>query len=728
MDPRFYTSLLSDDPLGRMDDVESFGRAQLVDRLTEVLGRVRAQSASSVLAVIGPWGSGKTTVLQELKRRLAEGVATGLGAGEAWSVAEFNPWLYSDTIALHGGFFEELRDALPRDERWKQTRKKIANLARRVAPLGGIGQFWGVDATGLVNGIVDEVQPSATRERQQVEQSMKAYAQPVLMILDDLDRLSADELVHVFKLVRLVGRLPNVYYVLSYDEHTLIDLLGKTDLVAADDKRRALDYLEKMVQVRVDVPMLREYEVDKLVSESLRHLATTHGLRIEEREWVTLLQRFDHVLSRRLRTPRAIKRLFGQLDAFLSAVGGEVSFTDFVTITWLRTMEPGVYGMLQSHKSELLERGRHSVRQRTSRPRTNRDARNLWEERLTRANVASPDVDDLVFVLSELFPALRDVYRADEKEFGSGGGVDPKPFRIAHPDYFDRYFAFGVTADDIADQTVAEAVRQLADNDHADAASRELGSHFDQHPELVLRKLHQVADIEAFDRRPLIQWLTSRYRNVSAYTSLSERIEYAVTRLFSDADVADLDRLVDELASSDSGLYLLAAVQHLLSSRQVNDRVTFERYQQAAAALEPLVVGRLRDRFAELPEQMQSPLDSSARIHGLVQLWNLIDPDGFRQFITEALDHNGWSILDVLAWLLSAGPDSAGELRISRFSDLTTSAGVLDLAQARALLKREIDTADFVAPDQWTEREATPENRRERVLNLLRGGQDAETD
>ncbi len=48
------------------------------------------------------------------------------------------------------------------------------------------------------------------------------------MILDDLDRLTAEELMQVFKLVRLVGRLPYVYYLLGYDEQTLVDLI-KTD-------------------------------------------------------------------------------------------------------------------------------------------------------------------------------------------------------------------------------------------------------------------------------------------------------------------------------------------------------------------------------------------------------------------------------------------------------------------------------------------------------------------
>ena len=44
--------------------------------------------------------------------------------------------------------------------------------------------------------------------------------QPILVVIDDLDRLQPDELLLVFKLIRLVGRLPSVGYILAFDERT----------------------------------------------------------------------------------------------------------------------------------------------------------------------------------------------------------------------------------------------------------------------------------------------------------------------------------------------------------------------------------------------------------------------------------------------------------------------------------------------------------------------------
>ena len=77
------------------------------------------------------------------------------------------------------------------------------------------------------------------------------------MVLDDIDRLHAEELLMVFKLVRLVGRLPNVYYLLAYDEATVLAVITNTKL-AGNDMDRARRYLEKMVQLRLVVPPINE--------------------------------------------------------------------------------------------------------------------------------------------------------------------------------------------------------------------------------------------------------------------------------------------------------------------------------------------------------------------------------------------------------------------------------------------------------------------------------------
>nr|WP_245172935.1 P-loop NTPase fold protein [Streptomyces achromogenes] len=105
-DARFF----NDEPfLDHEEGPDLLGHGQYAQRVVSLLDRVRAQTETGVLALIGPWGSGKSSVLGKVARRLRDGAANDDG----WLVAELNPWLYSDLESLTLALFSEIREALP---------------------------------------------------------------------------------------------------------------------------------------------------------------------------------------------------------------------------------------------------------------------------------------------------------------------------------------------------------------------------------------------------------------------------------------------------------------------------------------------------------------------------------------------------------------------------------------------------------------------------------------
>lgn len=727
MSPSLLASLLSDDPLDALDDAGLFGRDHFVARTIEILGRVRVQSNSSTLSLIGAWGSGKTTVLNALVRHLREpDDAEREALGSAWSVAEFNPWLYSDPASLHAGFFSELRDALPREERWNEARKRLADFGRRLTPLTSVTQLFGINSKDIVEGALAQLEPSTTAQRRAVEAAMTDVSQPVLMIIDDLDRLSAEELLHVFKLVRLVGRLPNVYYLLSYDEHTIVDLLGKTDLVAADDERRALDYLEKIVQVRLDMPMLREHEVDAIVDSALESVARAHGLEVENKP--SLVRRFDSVMSARLRTPRALKRLFGQLDAFLGAVGSEVSFDDFVVMTWFRTVEPGVYGLIQERKAELLGTGGDALRRLAQPKMTNAQMKVEWLRRLNGAQVAEAHQDDVLYLLTSVFPALDGVYGGDDREHGrpsQGGSPEPTPGRISHPDYFDRFFAFGVPSGDIPDTAVRAAARELQRAERGSNLNL-LEETFHSQPELVLRKLADLTQTQDIDRPSLIRWLGIKYHSARFFGLIESRIEGLVAELFADLSSTEAEALAHELSVTDSGLHLVGSAQRLLAGQQYGAIRDVERLNGMGDVLAPVVMGLLSRRLSSLVDEVDSPLEASIEASRLRWLWRGLDPESFRRLLAAAAESGRWGLVDELAWFVACSIGSDGVFYIGRFSEISAINDLFDREAVMATLAEEIDKAETW--DHSRDVPATPAALRLFTLAALRLARKTEQD
>jgi predicted KAP-like P-loop ATPase len=348
---------MSDDPLGDPSaDTRSkyFGRETFVESMSNVMRRAREQSPSSAFGLIGPWGSGKSTILASLTTDLL----SGRNNSRPWQVREFNPWIFPDTIALQFGFFAELRQALPEDKQWSDTRQMLSTLRNVVSPIAKAGALFGIDGSPLVDALFDENRVSALQMREKVALHLEELQSPILFVLDDLDRLTAAELLEVFKLVRFTGRLPNVYYLLCYDEKTLVDMLDKTDLVGAVNDRRSLEYLEKIVQIRFDVPPLREDLVQELFELATEALLQKESIVPSQSERNRLRHVFESGFSDRLHTPRAVKHLMAQLEAFLPTVGIEVDWVDFVLLSWVRTFEPELYAHLQLEKSFLLGAGR----------------------------------------------------------------------------------------------------------------------------------------------------------------------------------------------------------------------------------------------------------------------------------------------------------------------------------------------------------------------------------
>lgn len=719
MNTSFETSLLSDDPLDELDD-ELFGRSHLVQRVIDVLGRIKAQSTSSTIGLVGAWGSGKSSVLKNVAGQIRlPNTSTSAALGEKWLVAEFNPWLFSDSRALHAGFFTMLRDTFPKGKKWNNARGKLITLGRYVAPAAGtVSAFFGGDAETPVTNLVDQFEHSPVAEHAQISKELGKHRQPILVIVDDLDRLTASELLEVFKLVRLVGRLPYVYYVLSYDEHTLIDLLAKTDLVSAGNDRRALDYLEKIVQVRLDMPLLRPYEIDRVVDRTLTSIARNHRITYDESTRQILTRRFDDVMSKKLRTPRSLKRLFGQIDAFLPSVGGEVHFGDFVVVTWLRTMEPGVYDLVQRRRNELLGIETDPLRQADA-PRGNAgERRKDWLRLLADAHVAPTDAEDVLWLLSTLFPTLGEVYREGAQPQGGSNASKPQRGRIDNEDYFDRFFAFGVPTHDIADALAQNGLRQIVagDGDTGESAKAILAA-FAKDPHLALRKITQSYQATPSSSPALVRWAEARWRRASD-RQVKARIENLSTEFIRALEPADIKSLTRTLASTDEGLLFASRLCEIAGRASYGARAEQASYATAANTMSAELLSRFTERFTELASEHQSPMALSSLTTNIARKWFSIDHTHMGDFL-KTISPQRWGWVDLLMWLAPVTTVDDGETYII---GPTHSSNIyyrlLDLDVVAADL--EDDLRDAKSFDELVEKEATPDARREYALAAIR--------
>lgn len=473
----------SDDPTDGSPESDSLNRYDFAASVLNILDRLHEQGhSSSVVGLIGDWGSGKSSLLAMIKNRI-------LKTSAHWSVTEFNPWAYTNEAAITYGFFRELGSAIPGKLRYWRARRALGKLGEAISPLGALTSPLGFDGTSAILGVSKLVAGvSESKIMRNVERKLrKLKHRPILVLIDDMDRLDTSELLLVFKLIRLIGRLPNVFYLLAYDELTFLDLLEPTPGIPT--RQRAQDFLEKVVQVRVDMPKLTENQVSRIATALLQSTAEICRVELGNPDISRIQSAYRETLASKFTTPRALRRFHIQVIALFPALHGEVDFVDFYHITWIRTFYPELYSKLHKIKNELTEPipQMHGSRQDYSQ------AKDYWRNRISMFGVDDEDLNTVLDLLGGLFLPIRSSLRGTNfgesfKEIGMRTGIGSR-------DYFDRYFVFGVPDDDLSNAIVQMAVEDFEAKKES-IHLMELRRHLQVNARSATQKLEMLLDVK----------------------------------------------------------------------------------------------------------------------------------------------------------------------------------------------------------------------------------------
>ncbi|MFI6547154.1 P-loop NTPase fold protein [Streptomyces prunicolor] len=700
IDARFF----NDEPFVSEHEAPDLLRhQQYAQHAVTLLNRVRVQTESGVLALIGPWGSGKSTILGKVMRQLrAQADDDG-----SWLVAELNPWLYSDLDALTMALFSEIREALPKDGKWPEVRKKIGGFGQAISPLGKLTSLVGLDSEPLIQELSNRISgdSSVSAAKRSAEEALRGAGRPVLVVMDDLDRLTPDELLLVFKLVRLVGHLPNVYYLIGFDEQTLLDVLRRSELVG-DSEPRAREFLEKIIQVRLDLPSFRERDADVFVDHSLAAVLSSHGLTMRPADEQRFVAAYIRCLQGRLRTPRAIKRFFGQVDATLGSVVGNVDLVDFLLVTFLRTNEPGAYRLLSRHRAELTGTSLDPAAHRDEQPGQRAQK---WRGRLRDAGVADEHVDGVLGVLASLFAPVSEV---------TGGNADTRAIEcrlgVGSIDYFDRYMVFGVPDDDLPEATFELGLQQLADG-VAGAERDELVLRLQNDTHRIVRRIgaRRTGSLPV-PSAALLTTFALQYGQLSASAegwgllTADRRVEFLAADLLTDLPENDRPTILKEMAGTPDGAVL--AVRALRQVEAAADRGT-EDTQVPVSVWEGEARSLMGQEIAQhlAPAAGRAVEELTEQQLTLIWAWRHADPPSARAWITDRLD-DAWAPLDLLATLLSPAQPPFPAIDDRTFESLDALIGMDNLC-------RRLEPLLDVPPE---DPDSPPSQHRARILNELR--------
>ena len=256
-----------------------------------------------------------------------------------------------------------------------------------------------------------------------------------LVIIDDIDRLSPDEALGVFRLVKSVGRLPNVMYLLVFER----ELAEK--MVQERYPSEGPQFLEKIIQAGFELPAPLQIDLKDAVLASMSEICGSPND-------VRVMNIFYDVVVPYITTPRHVARFQNAISVTWPAIANEVNLADFIALETLRLYEPGLFKAIQLRKSEVCGSRQQGDPVQHDNTRFDTFLRDVPESQHRLAKLA----------LQRLFPRLESMAYGAEwvTEWSSER-------RVCVETHFDTYFRLSLSDEALSSRQIDELIERAND-------------------------------------------------------------------------------------------------------------------------------------------------------------------------------------------------------------------------------------------------------------------------
>jgi len=302
--------------------------------------------------------------------------------------------------------------------------------------------------------------------KEEVAEALQSLPRPVLVVLDDLDRLSAPEVRQIIQLVKATADFPHLVYLILARRESVINALKE---IAPDT---AEEFLEKIVQVPLHIPHIRPSQIARVLTSGLdRLLADPNFARhFDQERWISLYREGMEVFFETLRdVNRYLSSLAFHAGVFQSKGGHyEVNAVDLFGIETLRVFTPALYERLPELKSILTDQLVWS--------REHKKAQDL-----ARLTAVLKVVDEKVRaavqrILEVLFPPAAALLGGHHFSDTTQETPWVVGLRIASEKQFDRYFGLSVPSDELSEGELQDLLAKMSDRNALQGALADLRS------------------------------------------------------------------------------------------------------------------------------------------------------------------------------------------------------------------------------------------------------------
>ena len=302
-----------------------FGFGRIVDTLFENLQSLDLRFESLSMGIIAQWGAGKSSFINLLINRAEK-------HGDI--IVRFNPRGSKNVAQIQEDFFE----AFAREVSKYYTGFGLL-LGRYTKHLGLLGQYeWTRSLGSLLKLLLPE------KDVEAINEAIFMINKRIYVVIDDLDRLTGEEIMEVLKLIDRNASFHNVVFITAYDK-------GYVNNVLEQYLKHGLDhsFIDKYVTWEVALPETDRLTLRVSMSAYLREsLSSFHKDMVGDvlKGWSYV----DEFVSDNLGSMRHLKRYWNLMICRYRTVCNNVDPADFFLLALLQYRYQDVYNNLAQQK------------------------------------------------------------------------------------------------------------------------------------------------------------------------------------------------------------------------------------------------------------------------------------------------------------------------------------------------------------------------------------------
>lgn len=489
--------VLGDDLPKENPDDDRLGHALFAERIARVIIALTAPNGY-VIGLHGQWGSGKSTIMNFVLAYVRK--HNEQHVDDQVVHIDFRPWIVSGHQDLIVAFFKVLSEKLgPKDGRLVRWGKKAANwlsgttdnlvdaaatVALTVDPSAGVASgFAGNLAKKGVKSLLDRFldDPSLQAAYESLRGQLSRSGKRFIVTVDDIDRLENSDVRSIMQMVKSIGRLPNVVYLLSYDRDIVWDAMDQ------GSARAGPRYAEKIVQQEIELPKPSRNALLSILDEEIAFLTSETP---DTTRWSYLVR---DGIRRWIRSPRDVVRLSNAVKFSWPALEGEIDPQDLLAMEGLRLFDSGAFAWVRDNRDFLFTEGRFLL--------SDDDQKVAVIDELKRRIPA--DIQSQVLrVLSVLFPQAGKWLEGREFSADEAFIEVTKRRGVGSQAGFDTYFGMHPSSDAIPKAVINDLMSRLEEIDDIETILRSYLGKKNSQGELMIAKLLDELRVQYRASRP----------------------------------------------------------------------------------------------------------------------------------------------------------------------------------------------------------------------------------